>query len=139
MPGVTLTISGPVAPELKQRIAEEITHLTATVLDKEAAKTALTLRFVAHEDWFIAGKSLAELRKNSFKLEVTVIDETVSKDQKAEYHKVTFAALSRLIGNVHPHSNVHVIDCRAAAYGYGGVTQEYRYQHRDALAAAEAA
>lgn len=27
------------------------------------------------------------------------------------------------------HSNVYVIDCRASAYGDGGVTQEYRYQH----------
>jgi 4-oxalocrotonate tautomerase len=134
MPGVTLTISGAVAPELKQRIAGEITQLTARLLGKEVEKTMLMLRFVAHEDWFIAGTSLAELQKNSFRLEVTVSDETVTKEQKAEYHKATFAALSKLIGNVHAHSNVHVIDCRAAAYGYGGVTQEYRYQHRDAAA-----
>jgi 4-oxalocrotonate tautomerase len=26
-------------------------------------------------------------------------------------------------------SYVHVIDARAAAYGYGGKTQEYRYHH----------
>jgi len=138
MPGILLTISGNTAPELKQRIAGDITALTANLLGKEMEKTMLMLHFVPHEDWFIAGKSLVELQKNSFRLEVTVIDETVTKDQKAAYHQAAFAVLSRLIGHVHPHSNVHVIDCRASAYGYGGLTQEYRYQHRNA-AAAEAA
>jgi len=33
-----------------------------------------------------------------------------------------------MIGHIHPHYNVHIIDCRAAAYGDGGVTQKYRYQ-----------
>jgi 4-oxalocrotonate tautomerase len=26
-------------------------------------------------------------------------------------------------------SYIHVIDARAAAYGYGGLSQEYRHQH----------
>ena len=30
---------------------------------------------------------------------------------------------------LHECSYVHVIDARAAAYGYGGRTQEYRHQH----------
>ena len=37
--------------------------------------------------------------------------------------------LSDLIGNVHPISNVYVIDARATAYSYGGVTQEYNFHH----------
>jgi 4-oxalocrotonate tautomerase len=92
------------------------------------------LQFVPHEDWFIGSKSLAERGKNSFRLEVTISDETNTKDEKAAYHKAAFAALYELIGNVHPHSNIHVIDCRATAYGYGGVTQEYRYHHPGGLA-----
>jgi 4-oxalocrotonate tautomerase len=77
----------------------------------------------------ISGKSLAELGKNAFRLEVTITDETNTKAEKAAYQKEAYAALCELIGNVHPHSNIHVIDCRAAAYGYGGLTQEYRYHH----------
>ena len=34
-----------------------------------------------------------------------------------------------LLGDLHEESYIHVQDVRAAAYGYGGKTQEYRYQH----------
>jgi 4-oxalocrotonate tautomerase len=31
--------------------------------------------------------------------------------------------------NLHHESYIHVHDVRAGAYGYGGLTQEYRAQH----------
>ena len=129
MPGIMLKISGRPDPDLAQRIVGKITSLTCSVLDKEPARTMVMLQFIPHDEWFIAGKSLAELGCNSFRLEVTITDETNTKAQKAAYHKAAFAALCELIGNVHKHSNIHVIDCRAGAYGYGGVTQEYRAHH----------
>ena len=129
MPGITLKISGHPDAELTRRIVPEITSLTCALLDKEIARTMVMIEYIPHGDWFIAGASLAELGKNSFRLEVTITDETNTKAQKAAYHEAAFAALSGLIGNVHPHSNIHVIDCRASAYGYGGLTQEHRYQH----------
>lgn len=135
MPGILLRISGRSNPDLTRRIVPAIMDLTCSILKKEPERTMVQLHYVPHDEWFIAGKSLAELAKNSFRLEVTITDETNTKAEKAAYHEAAFAALSELIGNVHPHSNIHVIDCRATAYGYGGVTQEYRSQHADALAA----
>lgn len=129
MPGVTLKISGEPDPALIGRIVPEITALTCTVLDKLPEQTMVMLLFVPHEHWFIDNRSLAEHGRNSFRLEVTISDETNTKAQKARYQHEAFALLSRLIGNLHPHSNVHLIDCRPTAYGYGGVTQEYRHQH----------
>ena len=129
MPGLVLRISGDPNQELTRRIVPEIMALTCSVLHKKREQTMVMLQYVSREHWFIAGKSLAEHGKNSFRLEVTVTDETNTKEQKAAYHKAAYAALSALIGNVHPHSNIHIIDCRAAAYGYGGITQEHRYQH----------
>lgn len=129
MPGIMLKISGRPEPELARRIVAKISSLTCSLLDKEPARTMVMLQFIPHEEWFIAGTSLAELGRNSFRLEVTITDETNTKAQKAAFHQAAFAALSELIGNVHPHSNIHVIDCRASAYGYGGVTQEYRAHH----------
>lgn len=129
MPGIFLRISGDPNRELAQRIVPEITRLTCAVLHKKPEQTMVMLQYVAREEWFIAGKSLAEHGKNSFRLEVTVTEDTTTKEEKAAYHKAAFAALSALIGNVHPHSNIHVIDCKATSYGYGGVTQEHRYQH----------
>ena len=66
---------------------------------------------------------------NSFRVEVTVVDETVTKAQKAKYCSEVFKCMSRLIENVHPFSNVYVLDVKGAAYGYGGLTQEYVLHH----------
>jgi 4-oxalocrotonate tautomerase len=89
----------------------------------------LILRYVILEEWFIAGKSLAEFGKDSFRVEVTVVDETVTNAQKAKYSAEVFKSMSHLIENLHQFSNVYVIDVRGAAYGYGGLTQEYLSHH----------
>ncbi len=139
MPGLRLTVSGDGNTGLSDRLAAELTALTCSVLGKEPVKTMVLVQYVPREQWFIAGSSLAAQGKNSFRLEVTITEETNTeetnteetntKSQKAEYHRQAFDLLSTLIGNVHPHSNVHIIDCAATSYGYGGLTQEYRYQH----------
>ena len=128
MPGIMLRVSGRENHDQTGRFAEELTSLTCSVLDKEPSHTMVMIQYFPHEHWFIGRRSLAELGKNSFRLEVTITDETNTKSQKAVFHRAAFELLSRMIGNIHPHSNVHIIDCRATAYGYGGVTQEYRHQ-----------
>lgn len=129
MPGLKLTVSGEGSTALSERFAAELTELTCSALGKEPVKTMVLVQYVPREHWFIAGSSLAAQGKNSFRLEVTITEETNTKGEKAEYHRQAFDLLSTLIGNVHPHSNVHIIDCAATSYGYGGLTQEYRYQH----------
>jgi 4-oxalocrotonate tautomerase len=39
-----------------------------------------------------------------------------------------FEGFAGLLGDLHEESYIHVEDVRAAAYGYGGKTQEFRYQ-----------
>jgi len=56
-----------------------------------------------------------------------VVDGTNTKDEKAQYIAESFAAFGRLLGDLHPESYIHVQDVRAEAYGFGGLTQEYRY------------
>lgn len=132
MPGLALTVSGSPDPALSRRLADETTRVTCETLRKRPELTTVLVRFIAHEHWFIAGRSLAEHGRNAFRLEVTITDETNTREEKAAYHRAAFAALSRLVGNLHPHSNVHIVDCRATAYGYGGLTQDHRYQHPEA-------
>jgi 4-oxalocrotonate tautomerase len=129
MPTITLTLSGSHSPEQTRRIVNDVISITDSALEKPLLRTALILRHVAPEEWFIGGQSLAELGKNSFRLEVTIVDETDTKAQKAEYIREIFEYMSQHIENLHPLSNVYVIDCRAAAYGYGGLTQEYALHH----------
>ncbi|WP_213940437.1 4-oxalocrotonate tautomerase [Pseudomonas sp. dw_612] len=129
MPGITLKIAGQPNAELVQRIVPPLTVLTCEVLEKRPEQTMVMVQFVPHELWFIDSRSLAELGRNSFRLEVTITDETNTKAQKARYQKEAFALLAEAIGNLHPHSNIHVIDCKASSYGYGGVSQEYKLYH----------
>ncbi|KPG01561.1 4-oxalocrotonate tautomerase [Rhodopseudomonas sp. AAP120] len=135
MPGIVLTVSGKPDAALTNRLAADIADLTCKVLKKELSRTSVLVRYQPPEQWFIAGRALAEDGRHAFKLEVTITDETNTKAEKATYHAEAFALLSRLIGNLHPHSNIHVIDCRASAYGYAGVTQEEHRFRASAVAA----
>ena len=130
MPGILLTVSGQPDSGLTQRLAREISELTCRVLKKEMERTAVIIRYCPEDHWFIAGRSLQDYGQRAFRLEVTITDETNTKAEKADYHAQAFRLLSQIIGNLHPHSNIHIIDCRASAYGYGGKTQEeYRFLH----------
>jgi 4-oxalocrotonate tautomerase len=42
---------------------------------------------------------------------------------------IAFKAFSTLLGDLHEESYIYVQDVRATSYGYGGKTQEYRFQH----------
>lgn len=55
-------------------------------------------------------------------------DETNTKAEKARFLNAIHADFKRLRQNLHECSYIHVIDARAAAYGYGGKTQEFRHQ-----------
>jgi 4-oxalocrotonate tautomerase len=128
MPGISLTVSGQADPALTRRLALDLSELTCRVLKKEMDRTAVIIRYCPDDHWFIAGRSLQDYGKRAFRLEVTITDETNTKAEKADYHAQAFALLSQVIGNLHPHSNIHIINCRASAYGYGGLTQEaYRF------------
>ena len=123
MPGITLTLSGAPDAALASRLSHELTELTARVLDKLPSQTMVIVRFIDPGLWFIDSESLESLGRNSFRLEVTITDETTTVEQKRRYQRESNDLLSQRIGNVHPHSNVHLIEVRATAYGYGGVPQ----------------
>jgi 4-oxalocrotonate tautomerase len=131
MPGIMLTISGEPDDHLARRLAEDITDLTCSVLRKLPSKTMVMVRYVPHHLWFIDKRPLSAWGKNSFRLEVTISRDTNTREEKAEFHRRAFALLSQALGEIHPHSNIHIIDCSAAGYGYGGITQEHRFQHAE--------
>lgn len=133
MPGITLIVSGTPDGALTNRLMTEISNLTCRVLKKDLERCAMIVQYQPRDQWFIAGQSLVEHGKNAIRLEVTITDETNTKAEKAEYHRQAFAVLEGIIGNLHPHANIHIIDCCASAYGYGGVTQE-EYSFRKMIA-----
>jgi 4-oxalocrotonate tautomerase len=131
MPILNVKVSAHRSAELSGRINETLLELTSRVLGKRRDLTAVAIDYVDPSDWFVGGKSLAELKKASFYFDVKVVDETNTKAEKARYVAEAFEAFGRLLGELHPESYVYVQDVRASAYGYGGKTQEFRHQHPD--------
>ncbi|ALN64993.1 tautomerase enzyme family protein [Lysobacter antibioticus] len=128
MPHINLQLSGTPDADLSRRAAAAIADLTVEVLGKPRELVAVAIHYVDRPHWFIDGRSLAEWGRNAFHLDISITDETNTKAEKARYLQRMHAELSALIGDVHETSYIHVIDARAAAYGYGGLTQEQRYQ-----------
>lgn len=130
MPHIVIHRSGAPDAALDQRIAQRTAALTQEVLGKAPEVTAITLLHIAPEHWRIGGRTLADLGQNAFHLDISVTDETNTKAEKARYIAAIHAAFAELLAPLSDVSYVHVIDARAAAYGYGGRTQEYRHQQQ---------
>jgi len=130
MPILNVRVGAVRTPDLARSIAATLLELTASILGKDPRLTSIAIDWVDPADWFVGGRSLAEQGKTSFYFDIRVTDESNTKDEKARYLRGVFAALRGLLGDLHEESYIHVMDVRAGAYGYGGLTQEYRYQHK---------
>jgi 4-oxalocrotonate tautomerase len=128
MPHIVLQLSGPRDTDLGRQAVGVVNHLTQEILGKLPAVMATTVQYIPDEDWFIGGRPLAELGGSAFHLDISITDETNTKAEKARFIKEVFTALANVRPGLHETSYVHLIDARAAAYGYGGRTQEWRHQ-----------
>lgn len=127
MPIINVTVSGKSDRALSAQIAAAVSELTATHLRKDPTITAIVVTYVDPEHWFAGGKSLAEQNANSFWLDIKVVDGTNTKQEMAAYLEAIFGRFEQLLGNLHSESYILVHEVPAAAYGYGGKTQEFRY------------
>lgn len=129
MPILNVKVSGKKSLETTQQINALLLDLTHRILGKKKEVTAIAIDYVEHDCWFVGGHLLSEQGKNSFYFDIKITDETNTKDEKARYIQEAFAGFERILGNLHEESYIYVQDVRAASYGYGGRTQEYRYHH----------
>lgn len=127
MPILNVKVSGKKSIETTKRINELLLDLTHRILGKKKEVTAIAIDYVELDQWFVGGRLLSEQGKNSFYFDIKITDETNTKDEKAQYINEAFAGFERILGNLHEESYIYVQDVRAASYGYGGKTQEYRY------------
>ena len=127
MPILNVKVSRPASAELTREISETLLELTSRILRKKRELTAITIDYVPPEQWIVGGQSLARQGMNSFYFDIKVVDGTNTKDEKAQYISAAFGAFAQLLGRLHPESYIYVHDVRAEAYGYGDLTQEYRY------------
>ena len=129
MPILTVKLSARKSPEMSHAVAETLLELTTRILKKKREVTAIVIDYVDPADWIVGGRSLAEQDRSSVYFDVKIVDETNTKQEKAQYIREAFAAFEKLLGNLHEESYIYVQDVRATAYGYGGRTQEFRHQH----------
>ncbi|MDW9888967.1 4-oxalocrotonate tautomerase [Sinorhizobium meliloti] len=127
MPIINISVTGQPNPELSGKIAAKVSDLTQSHLRKDPSVTAVVVSYVDPRHWFAGGKSLASQQANSFWLDIKVVDGTNTKQELGAYIEAVFAAFEDILGKVHPESYVLVHEVPAAAYGYGGKTQEFRY------------
>lgn len=128
MPILTVLVAAPRSAALTRELAATLHERTVHTLHKRADLVAIAIQYVAPEDWVVAGHALADTGLRSAFVDIRITDETNTKDEKAAFVEQVFGDLQRLLGPLHDESYVHVHDVRAAAYGYGGRTQEARYQ-----------
>ena len=128
MPSLTIAYSTPFAatPSRRGEVARLLTVLTERHLGKQGPLTAVTVTEVPPEDWFVGGRSLADLGEASHHVVVRVTEGTNTKSEKARFLAAVHADLGRLLGPSRPESYVVVDEIRADAWGFGGETQEYR-------------
>ena len=129
MPILNVKVSGQKSGETTKSINALLLDLTSRILGKKKEVTSIAIEYVDHDSWFVGGELLSESGKNSFYFDIKITDETNTKDEKAQYIKEAFEGFEGILGNLHDESYIYVQDVRAASYGYGGKTQEYRY-HR---------
>ncbi len=129
MPILNVKVSAQKSAALTRQISELLLDLTTRILKKKREVTAIAIDFIDPDCWIVGGHLLSEQGKNSFYFDIKITDETNTKDEKTRYIKEAFAGFERILGNLHEESYIHVEDVKAASYGYGGLTQEYRYHH----------
>ena len=127
MPFIHVKISGERDAALATRVAQRITALTQERLRKNPADTNVAIEFVSPDLWFIANAPLSAQSVRAFYLNISVTDETNTKDEKAAFIAAVYTAMGELLGGVHDKSYVLVADVSGSAYGFGGITQEERY------------
>jgi len=127
MPLLNLKLSVPPSTELAQAAAALLSEHSQRLLGKDPALTAVVVEFINPAHWVVGGQPLSAQQRHSFWLDIKITDETNTKAEKARFISAVFEAFALLLGELHEESYIHVHDARAAAYGYGGRTQEARY------------
>ena len=123
----------------KSDIVATVNKLSQDILRNDPNVTAMLVEEAAPTDWFIAGRSLAQIGKAAFWIDLRVTEGNKTKDEKAAFVAAVFKAFGALLGPLHEECYVLVNDVRGDAYGFGGLTQDYRYIAGKVSARAKAA
>jgi 4-oxalocrotonate tautomerase len=132
MPTLNLRVAPLQNPERYQQLAQALTALTAQILGKRPAVTAVTIDDFPAARWHVGGR---DVQRPTAMLEISITQGTNTAEEKAAYVKAVFEELQRQLGHGEPleeASYVIVREVPAADWGYGGRTQRERQLAREA-------
>ncbi|AOX61060.1 hypothetical protein BIZ42_01945 [Stenotrophomonas sp. LM091] len=127
MPYLSFHVSADTSQKQSDQVASVLTELTATVLGKKRELTAVEINATSPKGWYIGGMSLAGQELVTFYLDIKVTEGTNTKNEKSQYVRQVFEAVTEIFGPLAPASYVVIHEVHADAWGYEGRTQEYRY------------
>lgn len=127
MPYLNIKVSGEPSQAVSEAVAGTLTGLTAELLGKKPELTAVVVESIPARRWFIGGTSLASKVNSSFYVEIKITCGTNTKQQKAAYIRAVFSAMEGLLGKLDDASYIVIHEVAADAWGYQGMTQEYRF------------
>ena len=127
MPILNVSVSTQPDAALSASIAEVLSEATTGLLHKDPTVTAVVINYVSPENWIVGGKSMISHGLKSFWLDIKITAGTNTKSQIAGYIEAVFQAMGRVLGALHDTSYIVVHEVPAAAWGFAGTTQEYRF------------
>jgi 4-oxalocrotonate tautomerase len=125
MPYLSAQFSKELSPAMAKQIAQTLSDLTESILNKEHELTAVTLGHIAAEHWFIGGKTREKQGASSFYLNITAGSNT--QEEKAHYIASVYKAIEEIIGPLARASYIVIDEVPSDAWGYQGQTQAFRY------------
>lgn len=125
MPTLHLVLSTTPEPEVQAQLAHKLTQLTAEVLGKKPAVTALRMSFATPGTWWIGAQPVQAPTTTAY-FEINITQGTNSEEQKAQYLAQVFDCLQALLGPLASASYAVVHELPATDWGYGGLSQRQR-------------
>jgi 4-oxalocrotonate tautomerase len=128
MPTLHLQLSQPQPEGSRAVLARRLTTLTAEVLGKRAAVTAVLVDVLPAGNWFIGGAAVAatDTGRATARLTIAITQGTNTPAQKEAFVQAAWTLLNELLGPLAEASYVIVHELPAEDWGYGGRTQAAR-------------
>ncbi|AXH15912.1 tautomerase family protein [Malaciobacter mytili] len=122
MPYINLKTNLQDFEDKEASILELIVSKTKQILKKDEKVTSVLLEKVPFNNWYINKKN-----EFTFFLEIKITKDSNTKEEKALYIKEIFEGFKALNIKINKASYVLIDEIAGNSWGYGGITQEYRY------------
>jgi 4-oxalocrotonate tautomerase len=135
MPTLNLRIAPLQNPERYQQLARALTALTAELLGKRPAVTAVVIDDLPAAQWYVSGE---DVQRPTAMLEISITQGTNTPAEKEAFIRAAWEELQRQLahgGPLEEASYVIVRELPATDWGYGGRTQLERKLARERVPA----